>query len=427
MGVVETGSPGAQGVPAHTRLASDWDVLVMSALDPEPLLQGSRTLLERRPERIAEGLRLLVEAWRPQRTIVAVRQEDLPRFGRFRSLLAEIPEAELQGLGDFCGACLVETAGVLVESVETVSDIADAVLEERPVTRRLVTCVGEVKDPSVVLARIGTSLREVMAVSVGPRRVDVGVICGGPLNGTLETDLDKPVSSTLRGIVVLPLDHPLIEDRRRPFEATIRRLASACSGCGFCTALCPVRVSGGALAPHLLVRRAIYGAAELNGPGLDGGSVFAGPDVIWQTALLCTECGLCDYLACPNGLSPRELIRRIKAEFEGADTPHMNARGPVDVAWVEKAAQQRVPYSRLLQRLHLEDYADAPLAMKTVEPERVEVPLAAPNGRGAVPTVREGEKLSEGYPVAEAGEVRIHASMEGRVVLVEPDRIIIER
>ena len=46
MGVVETGSPGAQGVPAHTRLASDWDVLVMSALDPEPLLQGSRTLLE---------------------------------------------------------------------------------------------------------------------------------------------------------------------------------------------------------------------------------------------------------------------------------------------------------------------------------------------------------------------------------------------
>ncbi|PVW80606.1 electron transport complex protein RnfC, partial [Klebsiella pneumoniae] len=127
---------------------------------------------------------------------------------------------------------------------------------------------------------------------------DPGFINGGPMMGSLITSLETPVTKTTGGLLVLPGNHPLIQ-RRRQDERTLLAIArTVCEQCRLCTDLCPRHLIGHELSPHLLVRAVNYRQA-------------ATPSLL-LSALTCSECNVCESVACPVGISPMRINRLLK-------------------------------------------------------------------------------------------------------------------
>jgi Na+-translocating ferredoxin:NAD+ oxidoreductase RnfC subunit len=93
---------------------------------------------------------------------------------------------------------------------------------------------------------------------------------------------------------------------------------------------------------------------------------------------------------------------------------------------------RRVPSSRVVNRLRLEGYANREL-MRVAEtaPRRVELLMTQHAGSPAIPVVKEGDVVHEGDLVgeepADSLSARVHASIDGRVVFVDDERVILER
>ncbi len=146
-------------------------------------------------------------------------------------------------------AALPASVGVVVNNVQTVLNMARAVEQQFPVTRRTLTVNGAVARPLTVTVPIGMSLREVLALAGGATVDDPGFINGGPMMGGLMTSLDSPVTKTTGGLLVLPKSHPLIQ-RRMQDERTVLSVArTVCEQCRLCTDLCPRHLIGHELSP----------------------------------------------------------------------------------------------------------------------------------------------------------------------------------
>ena len=92
---------------------------------------------------------------------------------------------------------------MFVSNVETLRNIYFATLG-KPVTRRTLTCIGEVREPSVVIARVGMPIGDVISECGGVLVEDLAVIVGGPMMGYIEKDLNSPITKTMTGLIVLP-------------------------------------------------------------------------------------------------------------------------------------------------------------------------------------------------------------------------------
>ncbi len=388
------------------KLKGKWDTITANAVDPEPLLAGSSYLIKHESLKILKGLRLLIEAWNARKAIIAVKEEDFSGTTELMETIRGMPFIEIRPT-DLVNDLNENT---VVLSVETIINIYEAVVESKPVTRHILTCAGAVREPSVVSAGIGTTLSEVIDLCGGPTVDEFSVVVGGPMQGEIETDLEKPVTKTTRGIIVLPSDHRLIEAKRQSLKNIIRQMMAACSGCGLCTAYCPSHLLGYSLSPHLIVRQICY--------GLDTGDL--------RSAFFCTECGLCEYYACPMGLSPMALIAELKKRLaeRGLKPPALNP-STLNPSTVEVSALRegrRIPASRILRHLQLEEYAGPEFRYREYgNPDRIELLLGQQNGRSANPVVRTGQMVTEGMPVAEG----IHSCISGKVEIIDRDRIII--
>lgn len=141
-------------------------------------------------------------------------------------------------------AALPVSVGVVVNNVQTVLNIARAVEQGYPVTRRTLTVNGAVARPLTLAVPLGISLREVLDLAGGATVDDPGFINGGPMMGSLITSLETPVTKTTGGLLVLPGNHPLIQ-RRRQDERTLLAIArTVCEQCRLCTDLCPRHLIG---------------------------------------------------------------------------------------------------------------------------------------------------------------------------------------
>ena len=83
-------------------------------------------------------------------------------------------------------AALPVSVGVVVNNVQTVLNIARAVEQQYPVTRRTLTVNGAVAKPITVTVPIGMSLREVLALAGGATVDAPGFINGGPMMGKFD-------------------------------------------------------------------------------------------------------------------------------------------------------------------------------------------------------------------------------------------------
>lgn len=95
--------------------------------------------------------------------------------------------------------------GCAVNNVETLINVSRS-MDGRPVTHSALTVAGAVHEPVSAVVPIGVSAREVLELAGGATVPDPVLIDGGAMMGPAFTDLDRPVTKTSAGYIVLPRD-----------------------------------------------------------------------------------------------------------------------------------------------------------------------------------------------------------------------------
>ncbi|TGE35420.1 electron transport complex protein RnfC [Desulfosporosinus fructosivorans] len=420
---------GGAGFPTHVKLAAQAEIVIVNGAECEPLLKTDQQLAALYPEQLVKGLSLAMEATGAQQGIIALKTKYKEAIAALEPYLSEHQQIsimpDIYPAGDEVITIWLTTGrrvppggiplniGVVVNNVQTLINVARAV-DGEPVTTRTLTVTGAVKNPITVTVPIGTSLREVLDLAGGGRSENLVYINGGPMMGSVITDLSDPVTKTTGGLIALPKEHLLIERKGKTLETILRIAKTVCEQCCFCTELCPRHMIGHELSPHLLIRAVNY--KNLGKPSM------------LTSALTCSECGVCEAYACPVGISPLRVNQALKAELRAKGLKYQGDLGNVD----PMAKQRLIPTSRLMDRLNIRSlYSEAPLSLERYEPEEVNLRLQQHIGAPAMTIVKVGDVVSLGQVVGEIPEgslgARVHASLSGIVTQVTAQTITIRK
>jgi Na+-translocating ferredoxin:NAD+ oxidoreductase RnfC subunit len=423
---------GGAGFPAHVKINSKADTVLINAASCEPLLCSDIHLIEQYCSEFIRGLELLVEAVGAEKGMICIKRKHeqcitiLEKEIAAKAMLSVFPMDDFYPAGDehvmvnvALGRIVPEggiplEVGVVVTNVESVFNIARA-CDDKPVTHRTLNIAGEVPNPIVVRVPVGMRVAEVLALAGGMNDASCKVIDGGPMMGKV---LDDPNSSyvtkTTSGLIVLPPEHNIITGKNTPIERMMRITRTVCCQCTLCTELCPRYQLGHNLHPHLIMRSL--------------GQIGDPDHPILQEALLCSECGICEKWSCPMHISPREVNAAIKKQVNGR---------PKDIAQNRLGVHpytdyRRVPVKRLMGKLNIMQYDRKPqVSLDEIDCDTVGLSLRRHIGAPSLPVVNVGDRVERGQLVATIPPnslgANVHASISGKVTAVDDNLIFVTK
>lgn len=418
---------GGGGFPTHVKAQSQVDWVLANGAECEPLIHKDVELMTHQAAAVLTGLKLMMQATGASRGVVGIKKKNVRALQALREVLDD-PGIELLELGDFYPAGdeyeLVQLAtgklipaggipldvGCVVCNVETLFNISQAA-NDTPVTHKLVSVAGLVRQPKTFWAQVGSSYRDLLAFAGGATVNDFVLLTSGVLMGGFSRDLDAVVSKTCAGLIVLPADHYLVSRKTRSADQMNRIGRSACDQCTACTEFCPRYLLGYDIQPHKVMRSLGF---------TTGGSGY------WNNfATYCCSCGLCTLYACPEDLFPREACEQAKRTMREEGVSYRQSKAP---KLHSMKNYRRVPSKALLRRLRIEKYEGAtPFVEGFPTPRELTIPLQQHIGQAAVPVVRPGDSVRCGDLLADLPKeglgARIHAPMTGQVAAVSDSHI----
>lgn len=428
MGVV---GAGGAGFPSYAKLSDSAQTIILNCAECEPLLKVHRQVLEEYTYEILTALSEIVRACGAQKGTVAIKSHYHSTLAALRAEISDFPSLDIHTLesvypaGDeiilikevtgktVAPGALPITQGVVVCNVESVYNVYNA-MKGQPVTHKYVTVAGEVKTPVTLRVPIGTKISRLISEAGGVTADPVEYISGGPMMGKTVSTHDV-VTKTTNAILVLPYDHTVILNKKRNFEINLRRTASVCCQCRSCTDLCSRHVIGYPVEPHAVMRMYASGCK------LDISAVAG--------SMFCSGCGLCEAYSCPQGLSPRSIIAKLKedARERGMKPP----QGLLPDLNVKDAELKKISVQRLTARLGLEKY-DVPAPMGgQIDVSDVKILLSEHIGAPSVPCVAVGDTVKTGDVIGKMSDgalgADVHASIDGKVTTVNEKFIRITR
>jgi Na+-translocating ferredoxin:NAD+ oxidoreductase RnfC subunit len=417
---------GGAGFPAHVKLNSRPDTVIVNAAECEPLLHKDMQLLQHHSRLVLEGLRTAMAVTGAREAIIGIKEKHEEEIALLASAVdgntRVVPIEDVYPAGDevtliymttrrvVAPGALPISVGCIVQNVETLYNIGAGV----PVVDKFISVAGAVEEPATVRVPVGTPFADVLA-RFRITAPDYVVRSGGLMMGALEPDLGRAVSKRTGALIVLPADHYCVTMYRRfQTDHDVDRIAKAgCDQCSFCTELCPRYLLGQPVRPETAMRNRMFDREE-------SPMVFAGN-------LSCCECNLCTMYACPEGLDPR-----------GATVIEKRSSRERGLTWAGPAQgvhpmydYRKVPSLKLKQRLDVLKFKDeGPLKEYGFDPAVVRIPLREHLGAPARPVVNEGAAVRRRDLVARAsGAVssNVHASIDGKVRSITKDEIVLER
>jgi electron transport complex protein RnfC len=286
----------APGVPIRA--------LIIDGAECEPWITCDEMLLRERTSLVLEGTRIMMRALGTDRAIVAI-ETDMPEArvaihdalkeagddrigmavvtakypaGGERQLIELITGDEVPAGG------LPRDIGYVCQNVATAAAVAELFRDGRPMISRIVTVTGSgITEPGNFEARIGTPIRDLVALAGGYARDPQRLIMGGPMMGFALTSDELPVTKATNCIVAA------LRGEVAPAKPEL-----PCIRCGECVQVCPAR---------LLPQELLAAARRRDFDRLDRLGLFD-----------CIECGCCDYV-CPSYI---QLTRRFIAAKDDA-------------------------------------------------------------------------------------------------------------
>ena len=291
---------GGAGFPTHVKLSpknpEEIDFCIANCAECEPYLTSDYRRMLEEPEKLVEGLKIILKLFPNATGILAVEdnKEDciclLKKLTRdehrisVKALKTKYPQGgERQLIYATTGRRVNSTmlpadVGCIVNNVDTIVAIYRAVMEGKPLMERIVTVTGDaVMNPVNFRVRIGTSYQELLDAAGGFKGKPEKVICGGPMMGVAMFDLNVPVTKTSTALLAFSKDEVSAME------------PGPCINCGRCVEVCPSRIIPSRLAD---CAEHFDEAAFLENYGME-----------------CCECGCCSFV-CP---AKRQLTQQIKS------------------------------------------------------------------------------------------------------------------
>ncbi|MCT4661646.1 MAG: electron transport complex subunit RsxC [Tissierellales bacterium] len=304
--VKEAGITGMGGAsfPTHVKLSppkdKPIDVVILNGAECEPYLTADHRLMLETPERVVEGLRIIMKILGVKEGFIAIETNKPDAIEAIKkasekysnvhvaSLIPKYPQGDEKRIinavtgREVPSGGLPMDAGAVVDNVGTAAAIADAVTKGMPLIERIVTITGSaVKEPKNLLVKVGTSFSEVIEQCGGAKENIGKIIMGGPMMGLSQYTDDIPVIKGTSGILMLDESESKVPQ------------AEACIRCGKCVDACPVH-----LQPLFLSQYAMKNLID------EAESMHVAD---------CIECGSCSYI-CPARRPLVETIRLAKRE-----------------------------------------------------------------------------------------------------------------
>lgn len=305
--VKESGIVGLGGAafPTHVKLTipegKRVDFILINGCECEPFLTCDYRVLKEYTEEVIEGIQIICKATNVKKAFIGIEHNKidlLPQLERsIRNLKISIeieikilPEKYPQGSEKHLIKSIlnreVPSGGLpidvncIVFNVQTTLAIKRAVCDGIPLTERVLTCSGLVKNPKNLKVKIGTLISDILNFCGAELKHGRKIIVGGPMMGIQLFKEDVPVIKGTTGILLLP-------------EEKLPKRIQPCIRCGKCLDVCPMFLLPSEIGKYVELER-FDKVENLN--------VFD-----------CIECGCCAYI-CP---SKRPLVDFIKcAKFK---------------------------------------------------------------------------------------------------------------
>lgn len=292
---------GGAGFPTHVKLSpkneGDIDRIIVNCAECEPYLTSDYRRMLEEPEKLIGGLRVILKLFPKAQGILGVEdnkpdaakklEETIKSLGESRMevklLKTKYPQgAERQLIFATTGrsinsSMLPADAGCIVQNVDTVTSIYQAIYMGQPLITRICTVTGDaIKEPQNFLVRTGTCYAELAEAAGGFTQQPEKIISGGPMMGMALSTMNVPIGKTSSALLCFKKDDVAASE------------TTACIKCGRCVDACPSR-----LIPSKMADYAEHGAID----------IFAKYD-----GQECCECGSCSFV-CP---AKRQLAQAIK-------------------------------------------------------------------------------------------------------------------
>lgn len=280
---------GGAGFPTHVKLTPKDDSaiqhVIVNAAECEPYLTSDYRMMLEEPEKLVTGLKVMLRLFENAKGVIAIEDNKPEAIKVMKeatageenisvvSLKTKYPQgSERQVISVVTGKKigsdrLPADVGCIVDNVDTVISIYNAVCESTPLIRRIVTLTGDaMRNPINVNVRIGMHYAEMMEQADGFVEEPEKIISGGPMMGQALSTMNIPVTKTSSGLLAFKKDD------------VAKEAPTACIRCGRCVAACPMNLVPKKMAEAVL--RSDYESFE----ALHG--------------MECYNCGSCTYV-CP--------------------------------------------------------------------------------------------------------------------------------
>ena len=299
---------GGATFPCHVKLSPPpgckAECVIINAVECEPYLTADHRLMLEHPDEILVGVDLIMKAVDVTKGYIGIENNKPDAIAMMKEKAQAYPNIEVvplkvkypQGGEKQLIDAVVNrqvpappaipiNVGAIVQNVGTAFAIYQAVMKNKPLIDRVITVTGKsVKQPSNLLARLGTPFQQLIDECGGLPEDTGKVIGGGPMMGKALLSLEVPMTKGSSGLLIMN------EKEARRSEP------NPCIRCAKCVSACPM-----GLEPYLLST-----LSDLQ----DWEKVEA------NDVTSCIECGSCQF-TCPSNRPLLDMIRVGKTTVMG--------------------------------------------------------------------------------------------------------------
>ena len=226
---------GGAGFPSHIKLnpPKPIDSFILNGAECEPYLTSDNRLMIEKTDELIKGIGLVARCVGAKNVYIAIednKPEAIKAFSRklagtgyiLKVLKSRYPQGgEKQLIKAVLGREVPPgkfpfDMGALAHNAATIYAIYEAVYSGKPLYERVITVAGDcLEKPANLLARIGTTIRDLIS-ECGPLKEEPKkIVFGGPMMGIAQYSLDTPIIKTTAGVIFLTESE--VKPARMPF------------------------------------------------------------------------------------------------------------------------------------------------------------------------------------------------------------------
>ena len=293
---------GGAGFPTKVKLSpkepDKIEYIIANCAECEPYITADYRRMLEYTEDLVSGMKVILSLFPNARGVFAVEDNKKDCIEKLQKAVAGEPRIDVKALMTkypqgaerqliyavtkraINSTMLPADAGCVVDNVETIISIYNAVVKGIPSMERVVTVTGDgVVNPGNYKVLFGTNQNELIEAAGGLKEGCEKVISGGPMMGFAMYTTDTPITKTSSSILCMS------KDEVSACEPT------ACINCGRCVDACPSRIIPSRLA-DFAERHDEEAFLKFNG-------------------LECVECGSCSYV-CPAKRQLKQAIGSMR-------------------------------------------------------------------------------------------------------------------